>query len=164
MIGRDTRKAITLLELLMASVLLGITVVAGTVVTRNAFNVQKQVEDAAVFSIAEVAQGVENVFQRVVTAQNFTLPRSSEVRFTRSGLTGRIYQEASKLMYQGNINNPSSVTVILEKVKTAKFSLDTLNRLIVEVEMDDGVNTKLRTAVRTRNPYEPQVVAQTVVN
>lgn len=157
-------RAITLLELLMASVLLGLVVVTGSAVTHNAINAQKKAEESAIFSFAEVAQGIENVFQRVVVAQNFSLPSSSEVRFTRNDLTGRIYSEGDRLVYQRDINNPSEETVILENIKEVDFSLDSLNRLIVEIEMADQAKTKIRTAVRTRNPYEPQVVAPGKIN
>ncbi|MFH0913136.1 MAG: prepilin-type N-terminal cleavage/methylation domain-containing protein [Candidatus Omnitrophota bacterium] len=164
MIKYGNRRAVSLIELLMALALLGIVVVAGTVVTRTAFNAQKQAEDTAIFSFAEVAQGVEVVFQKVAVAQDFSLPSSSEVRFTSRGATGRIYQEASKLMYVGNISNPSSATVVLDNVKSTNFALDSLNRLVIEIEMNDTAKTKLRTAVRTRNPYEPQTTARRIMN
>jgi hypothetical protein len=53
--------------------------------------------------------------------------------------------------------------VLLENVNTTTFSLDALNRVVMEIALNDAAQTKIRTAARTRNPYEPQVIAWMVI-
>jgi type II secretory pathway pseudopilin PulG len=161
---REGIKAITLLELLIALVMLGMVVIAGSSVTRSAYYAQRQAEDSAVFSLGQASQGAETMFQRISTAQSFSIPTSSEVRFVRQGSTGRIYQADTQLLYQSNIWDDSTKTVLLENVNTTTFSLDALNRVVMEIALNDAAQTKIRTAARTRNPYEPQVIAWMVID
>lgn len=160
-------KAVTLVELLMAIALTGIVVVGGSAVIRSAFYAQKQAEGSAIFSLAEASQGAEATFQRLVTAQNFNLLSSSDVQFTYklgvNTITGRIYKSGTQLLYQADTSNPSTA-VLLDNVKTTAFSKDSLNRVVMEIALNDSAQTTIRTAARTRNPYEARVIAWMRIN
>lgn len=161
---RQSIKALTLAELVMALALAGIVALASTTTIQSAITTQKQAEDAAIFSMGEAGQGVEVAFQRIATAQNFNVVSPTEVRFTRQGTTARLYQESNTLVYQGNISDASTRQTLLKNLNNVSFSLDALNRVCMELALNDAEQTKMRTAVRTRNPYEPTVIARWTVN
>jgi prepilin-type N-terminal cleavage/methylation domain-containing protein len=157
-------KAFTLVELVMSLALVGIVALTTTATIQSAISTEIQAEEAAIFSQGEAGQGIEVVFQRLATAQNFSPVGSTEVRFTRQGATGRVYQQGNELLYQSNINDASTKQTILANLKSVTFSQDALNRICLELTLNNPEQTKMRTAVRTRNPYEPTVIARRYLN
>jgi prepilin-type N-terminal cleavage/methylation domain-containing protein len=157
------KNGITLVELIVAVVLVAVLVLGVSVVESSFYKMKTGTLDKQLPAI-QGNLALATMFERVLRAgsPNNTLPAftvsadSKTLQVARGGVTELFYLDGSDLKY----NDGKTVKVILRNVKSLQFSEDVIKgtsvRLIVDMSLTSGDN--FRTSVMPRNQFTPGTV------
>ncbi|MCX5708674.1 MAG: prepilin-type N-terminal cleavage/methylation domain-containing protein [Candidatus Omnitrophica bacterium] len=158
-----SKKGITLVELIVAVVLVAVLIFGVSVVESSFYKMKTGTLDKQLPAI-QGNLALATIFERVLRSgsPNNTLPAftisadSKTLEFKRGGVTESFYLDGGDLKY----NDGKTVKVILRNVKSVQFSKDVIKantfRLIAEIDLASGDN--FRTSVMPRNQFTPGTV------
>jgi hypothetical protein len=157
------KQGITLVELIVAVVLVTVLIFGVSVVESSFYKMKTGTLDKQIPAI-QGNLAMATMFERVLrsgssndTVPAFTISADSKtLELKRGGNTESFYLDGSDLKY----NDGKAVKVILRNVKSLQFSKDVIRsntfRLIAEISLTSGEN--FRTSVMPRNQFTPGTV------
>jgi len=153
------KKAVTLIELLIAISLIGVMAVAISSLEGSFYGIKETI----LYKQQPVIQGnlaMAHIFERVLRASAvtngpaFTISSDGKsITYHRSGRNERIWLEGSIIKYNDGVRSDKT---ILANVASLTFSRPYQNRLDAEIVLNSG--EKFRTSVQPRNEFTPQNV------
>ena len=169
------KKGFTLIEILVAVILLGFIVASANLYGKYIGVIQTDVNQKAIISTARLGSGVEYMIQRILHTNNKPdIDKDGkgvtfEVIHGGSKRTARIYldEEKKELLYDYNINDAKPAKVFLKDIANVNFAKEliyqsndkkqTEERLSVEVQADhEPYPISIRTSIVGRNRPTPK--------
>ena len=163
------KKGFMLVELLLATVLLGVIVVTAGVYGKYIGIMNTEIDRAAIVSMAKLGSGVEYMVQRMLLTDNKQILDSDGkgvtfvVIYAGGKRTARIYFDKAnnQMLYDYNIEDDKPAKVFLTDIIDVTFTKDAIakgeERLAIEIEAaHKPYPVKLRTSLIGRNrPIPP---------